>query len=257
MATCSVSIICKDEERNIARVLTSVRWADEIVVVDSFSTDRTVEIALGYTPKVYQIPWQGYVAQKNSALTLATGDWILAIDSDEEVSEALAASIKEVLAADDPAVAGYQMARRVRYMGKWIRWGGWYPDRKVRLVRRGKARWEGLDPHDKLVADGKVRRLSGDLLHYSFPTVIDHLKTIDRFTTVAAAELHRRGKKGGPFKAVSRGTFMFFRSYLLRLGFLEGYRGVVIATLSAYHVFIKYAKLWELDHPGESGEGTR
>jgi hypothetical protein len=126
----------------------------------------------------------------------------------------------------------------------------------VRLVRRGRARWEGLDPHDRLVADGRVKRLSGDLLHHSFPTVIDHLRTIDRFTTVAAAELHRRGRKGGPFTAVSRGAFMFLRSYVLRLGFLEGYRGLVIATLSAYHVFIKYAKLWELDHRGGAGEGA-
>jgi glycosyltransferase involved in cell wall biosynthesis len=246
-ARLSVCIIAFNEEERIGDCLASVRWADEIVVVDSGSTDRTRAIAADAGARVIERPWPGFVAQKNFALEQATGDWVLCVDCDERVSPALAEEIRRVLAAPPADVDGWSMPRKTHYLGRWITHGGWYPDRKVRLVRRGRARWGGVDPHDRLFADGRVAPLGGDLHHYTYRDIADHLRTIDRFTTIGAGELHARGRRGALLPLLFHPAGKFLRMYLLRLGFLDGAPGLLVAVLGSYYVFLKYAKLWELE----------
>lgn len=251
MPTISVCIICFNEERNIRDCLESVKWADEIIVVDSFSTDRTVEIAREYTDKVVQRKWPGHVEQKNVALEMAGCDWALSVDADERVSPELREQIQAVLdGKGDPNVAGYEMPRKTFYLGRWITHGGWYPDRKLRLVRRGRAKWAGTNPHDHLYADGPTARLSGDLYHYTYRDISDHLRAIDGFTTISAEELRKKGKRFVLFHMLFNPPFKFLRMYFLRLGFLDGIPGWVVALLGSYYVFLKYAKLWELRRGG-------
>lgn len=246
-ARLSVCIISCNEEERIGDCLASVSWADEIIVVDSGSADRTRAIAAAAGARVIERPWPGFVAQKNFALEQATADWVLCLDCDERVSPPLAEEIRGVLAAPPAGVDGWSMPRRTRYLGRWITHGGWYPDRKVRLVRRGRARWGGVDPHDRLFADGRVEKLAGDLHHYTYRDIADHLRTIDRFTTIGAAELRARGRRGGLLPLLLHPPGKFLRMYLLRLGFLDGAAGFLVAVLGSYYVFLKYAKLWELD----------
>ncbi|HEY6001206.1 MAG TPA: glycosyltransferase family 2 protein [bacterium] len=245
-ATLSVCVIAGNEEDRIAGCLASVAWADEIIVVDSVSADRTAEIARASGARVIVREWPGYVAQKNFALEQATGDWVLCLDADERISPRLAEGIRGVLAGDGGAFAAYRMARRTFHLGRWILHGGWYPDRKVRLVRRGRARWGGIDPHDRLEPDGAIGDLAGDIEHYTYRDIADHLRTIDRFTTVAARELHARGRGGALRGMLLHPPAKFLKMYLLKAGFLDGAPGFVIAVLGGYYVFLKYAKLWEL-----------
>jgi glycosyltransferase involved in cell wall biosynthesis len=245
-ATLSVCVIAGNEEDRIGDCLASVAWADEIIVVDSRSTDRTAEIARAGGARVIVRDWPGYVAQKNFALEQAACDWVLCLDADERVSPRLAESIRGVLAAGNAGMAGHRMARRTFYLGRWILHGGWYPDWKVRLVRRGRARWGGIDPHDRLQAEGSVGTLAGDIEHHTYRDVADHLRTIDRFTTVAARELSARGRGWALPGMLLHPPAKFAKMYLLKAGFLDGVPGFVVAVLGGYYVFLKYAKLWEL-----------
>lgn len=245
-ATLSVCIIAGNEEDRIGDCLASVAWADEIVVVDSRSADRTAEIARERGAWVIVRDWPGYVAQKNFALEQASSDWVLCLDADERISPRLAESIRGVLAAAPGDMAGYRMPRRTFYLGRWILHGGWYPDHKVRLVRRGRARWAGVDPHDRLETDGTVGTLDGDIEHFTYRDIADHLRTIDRFTTVAARELDARGRGGALSGMLLRPPARFAKMYLLKAGFLDGVPGFVVSVLGGYYVFLKYAKLWEL-----------
>jgi glycosyltransferase involved in cell wall biosynthesis len=245
-ASLSVTVITFNEEENLPACLESVKWADEIIVVDSFSTDRTVEIARRYTDKVVQREWPGHVEQKNFALEQATKDWVLCIDADERVSPELAEEIRSVLAMPDTAEAGYSLPRKTFYLGRWITHGGWYPSRKLRLVRRGLARWKGVNPHDHLYADGPCAELRGDLYHYTYKDISDHLRRIDSYTTISARELHERGKGNVLLHMLLNPPARFLRMYFLRLGFLDGMPGFILAALASYYVFLKYAKLWEL-----------
>jgi len=245
-ATLSVCVIAGNEEDRIGDCLASVAWADEIVVVDSRSADRTAEIARGRGARVIVRDWPGYVAQKNFALEQAMCDWVLCLDADERVSPRLAESVRGVLVENPAAVAGYRMARRTFYLGRWILHGGWYPDWKLRLVRRGRARWGGVDPHDRLDADGPVGTLPGDIEHHTYRDIADHLRTIDRFTTIGARELHARGRGGAAWRMAVHPPAKFLKMYLLKAGFLDGRPGFVVAVLGGYYVFLKYAKLWEL-----------
>ena len=245
-ATLSVCVIAGNEEDRIGDCLASVAWADEIVVVDSRSADRTAAIARERGARVIVRDWPGYVAQKNFALEQAASDWVLCLDADERVSPRLAESVRGVLVADPGGVAGYRMARRTFHLGRWILHGGWYPDWKVRLVRRGRARWGGVDPHDRLEAEGPVGTLAGDIEHLSYRDIADQLRTIDRFTTVAARELHARGRGGALPGMLLHPPAKFAKMYLLKAGFLDGVPGFVVAVLGGYYVFLKYAKLWEL-----------
>ena len=250
----SVCVIAMNEEDRLEACLRSADFADEWIVVDSHSTDRTREIATACGARVIERDWPGHVEQKNFALSLARNDWVLCLDADERLSPELRASILAALDAAQPA-DGYEMNRRSWYLGRWIRHGGWYPDRKLRLFRRSKGRWGGTNPHDHVELDGRCARLPGDLLHYSYRCLSDHLRTIDSFTTIASREKHGRGEHAGFVSITLRPTWKFVRMYFVKGGFLDGVPGFFAAVSSAYYVFLKYAKLWELERAG--GERDR
>jgi glycosyltransferase involved in cell wall biosynthesis len=188
----SAIVVCFNEEDNIGRCLESLRWCDEIVVVDAFSTDRTVEICRRYTDRVIQRAWTGYRDQKAYAHSQATKPWVFLVDSDEEVSAALRAEIRTALLSGD-GLSAFSIPRLVRYLGRWWWRGGWYPDYDIRIFRRELARWGGTDPHEKIIVAGKVRRLRNPLYHYSYRDVADHWKRVNHFTSVSAAE--QRGSR--------------------------------------------------------------
>jgi len=243
----SVCVVTYNEERNIERCLRSVSWADEIVVVDSFSQDRTVEIALKYTDRVYRHPWGGYGAQKNLALGYVGYDWVLALDADEEVSEELGRSIREVLEGKDDC-DGYEVARRSFYLGRWIGHGGWYPDYQLRLFRKGKGKWMEVELHERVVVEGEVGRLKGDLYHYPYQDLSEHIRKMDRYSTIASREMARKGIKVRGWDLLVRPLFRAFKSYVLKAGFLDGVPGLVIALSGAAYAWAKYSKLWELQN---------
>jgi glycosyltransferase involved in cell wall biosynthesis len=240
----SVCVVALNEEDRIADCLRSADFADEWIVVDSHSTDRTRDIAAGLGARVIERDWPGHVQQKNVALDAATHDWVLCLDADERVSPELRAAILAALGRDD-LPDGFRFPRRNRYLGRWIRHGGWYPDRKLRLFRRGRGRWVGQNPHDRVHVDGRVEDLTGDLLHDSYRSLSDHLRTIDSFTTIAAREKLAAGGTATILDLTLRPWWKFVRMYVLKAGFLDGVPGFVIAVTGAYYVFLKYAKLWE------------
>ena len=249
----SACIITKNEQEKVRDCLESVCWVDEIVVVDSHSTDDTVQICREYTDRVIVRDWPGHIEQKNFAIDSASHPWILSLDADERVSETLREEIEKLRNQGLLEYAdGYRMARRVNYAGHWIDHCGWYPEYKIRLFRKNKGRWGGENPHDLLSCAGSVRTLKGDLLHYSFDSISDHLKTIDFFTTISAKELFKKGKRGSVVALILRPLWCFFRMYFLQLGFLDGRAGFTICTLSSLHVFVKYAKLRELSESSPS-----
>ncbi|MEW6355156.1 MAG: glycosyltransferase family 2 protein [Planctomycetota bacterium] len=243
----SAFVITWNEESNIRRCLESVCWAKEIVVVDSFSSDRTVEVARGFTDKVYHHQWQGMVQQKGYALSKTTQPWAMMIDADEEVSPELAASIRRAIIEDDTEIDGFLVARRTSYVGNWIYHGGWYPDRKLRLFRRDRGRIAGRNPHDRVVVNGKTRRLSGDLLHYNYPSISNQLETIDRFSTIVTQETRMAWRDVRLAEMIAKPIAKFFTCYFIKQGYLDGVRGLIIAVASSFYVFLKYAKLWERD----------
>jgi glycosyltransferase involved in cell wall biosynthesis len=249
--TVSAIVVCFNEEKNIGACLDSLRWCDEIVVVDSFSTDRTVEICRQYTERVVQRNWAGYRDQKAFAHSQATKDWVLLVDSDERVTPELRDEINRTLSSYAGAYAGFSVGRLVFYLGRWWRRGGWYPDYDVRLFRRDRATWGGTDPHEKILVDGKVRRLRHPLQHYSYRSIEDHIQRINHFTSISARELGKEGKRFHRSDALLRPAFRFFRSYVLKRGFLEGFAGFHVALTAAVYVFLKYAKLWELELEGK------
>jgi len=224
--------------------LRSVDWADEIIVVDSQSTDKTVEIAKRFTDKVFVIDWQGFAAGKNLALKKAQGDWVLWIDADERVPAALAAEIRKVI-AQHPAEDGFAIARRAYFLGRWIKHCGWYPGYVLRLFRRGKAYFNDNLVHEGLILQGQQGRLQNDLLHYTDDTLEHYMWKFNRYTSLAAEELVRRGRKAGWLSMVGRSLHTFLRMYFVKLGFLDGVEGLMLCLLSANYVAMKYAKLWE------------
>jgi len=241
----SVTIITRDEAANLAAALESVSWADEIVVVDSESTDATVDIARRYTSKVLVRPWPGYVEQKNRAAAEATHDWILSIDADERVTPELAAEIQAILRGE-PAAAGYRVPRVTFHLGRWIRSTDWYPDYQLRLYDRRRGRWTGKLVHESVKVDGTPVDLSGELQHYAYRNLSHHLQTMDRYTTLAARQMRDDGRTAGWFDLALHPPAAFVRNYVLRGGFRDGLAGLVISTLNATYVALKFAKLWEL-----------
>jgi glycosyltransferase involved in cell wall biosynthesis len=240
----SASIICQNEEAHIEACLASVAWCDEIVVVDSGSTDRSVELARKLATRVVHHDWPGYVAQKNFALEQATGDWVLSLDADERCTPELRDAILAALSAQ-PDLAGFEVRRHVFYLGRWIDHGGWYPDWKLRVVRRGHARWAGVDPHDKLVADGPTARLDADLVHFTYGRFADHIGTLQRFSEVVAGEWVGQGRRFSLVRALVHPPVKFLECFVWKRGFLDGWPGFVIAATSAFYVFAKHVKLWE------------
>jgi glycosyltransferase involved in cell wall biosynthesis len=245
--TISAIVVCFNEEENIGACLESLRWCDEIVVVDSFSTDRTVEICRRFTDNVIQRPWAGYIGQKAFALSQATKEWVLLVDADERVTPELTEEMQEALSRDGGAYAGYAVPRLVFYLNRWWRRGGWYPDYKTRLFRRERATLGGSDPHEKVLVDGQVRRLRHPLHHFTYRNIEDHVQRINRFTSISSGELRKQGDRWKLTDALLHPAGRFLRCYFLQRGFMEGFAGFYVAVTAAMYVFLKYAKLWELE----------
>lgn len=247
MIQLSAVIITYNEEKNIERCLLSLDGiADEIIVLDSVSTDHTRDICTMFNVRFIEQPFLGYIAQKNKALEYASNKYVLSLDADEALSEELRIAIeiiKKSWYAD-----GYYFNRLTNYCGKWIHHTDWYPDKKLRLFDKLKGQWSGIDPHDKFILQEgcKEVHLKGDLLHYSFPSIDHHLDVLQKFTTIMALENYQRGKKVNMISIIIKPSWKFIKSYFIRLGFLDGYYGYVIATISAHATFIKYLKLREL-----------
>jgi glycosyltransferase involved in cell wall biosynthesis len=248
MARLSVVVICFNEEAILGECLSAVPWADEIVVLDSFSTDRSLQIARRYGAKVFQHAWQGYARQKTLALREASHPWVLSLDADEVVSPELAEEIRSTLSRD-PDLAGYRIPRMTRYLGRFLR-HCWYPDLKVRLFQKALGRWGEQDVHETVLLDGPCGRLRHPLLHYSFPSIREHLETIQRYTGLSAASLARSGRPFSLARLLGSPLFMFLQQYVGKRGFLDGVPGLVASVLSAFHEFVKYAKLYELTRNG-------
>ncbi len=247
MARLALVVITLNEEKNIGRCLDSVSGlADEIIVVDSGSDDRTTDIARQWGAKIIFHPFENHISQKNFALSQASADWILSLDADEALSPDLKKSIEKIL--QHPRFSGYTMNRMTNYCGRWIRHSGWYPDRKLRLVKKDSAHWSGLNPHDRLVLNDPTPtgHLYGHILHYSYYSLQDHLDQMSRFTHISAQELFKQGIKPNLYHFTLKPAFKFLRHYVLKLGFLDGYEGFQIARLSACGQFLKYARLREL-----------
>lgn len=245
MIKLSVAIITLNEEKNLERCLRSLtRIADEIVIVDSFSTDRTIAIAEQYSARIIQHAFEGYVKQKNIACEKTSYDWVLSIDADEVISPELEQSILSV--KNDTKYRAYTMSRLTNYSGKWIKHSGWYPDRKIRLFNKSAGQWIGDRIHEKWEAHSKtepVGKLSGDLMHYSFYCISDHIKKIEKYTEISARTAVERGKSCSILKILVVPKWNFFVNYILRLGFLDGYYGLIVCMFTSYETQIKYAKI--------------
>ena len=253
----SVVLITHNEEANILRTLKSVAplvrdGAGEIVVVDSGSTDNTVEIAKSIGAKVFQEPWRGFAAQKNSAINKATGDWVLSLDADEEVSPEVQAFIQQFLARPASNQSGGVMfGRRNYFLGRWIRHGGFYPDKKLRLFRRGSGRFEDRLVHEDIALKpgSRVEDPGGiDLIHHAYPTLAGYIEHMNRYSSLGAQMAVEKGRHSGPADLVLRPVATFFYNYFFRLGFLDGRKGLLLHLNHAAYVFWKYAKIWELAH---------
>ena len=244
MPKLSVTVITKNEAADIRAALASVRWADEIIVVDSESTDDTVAIARQMTERVVVRPWGGYVAQKNFAASLASNDWVLSLDADERVTPALALEIQRTLT--NPDHKAYRMPRVTWHLGRWIRTTDWYPDEQLRLYDRRSARWTGQYVHEAVDVEGTVGRLQGEIEHFAYRDISDHLETIDRYTTYAARQMNETGRRAGLLQLAGHPPLAFLRNYIARGGIRDGIPGLIISSLNAYYVFLKFAKLREL-----------
>ncbi|MGA8764786.1 MAG: glycosyltransferase family 2 protein [Candidatus Sulfotelmatobacter sp.] len=250
--TISVTIVAMDEEANIGRTLASVRWADEIVLVDSGSTDRTCEIARGYGARVVLEPWRGYVAQKQYAIDLCSEDWVLLLDADEEVSPGLAEEIRTVVAGAN-AAGGYKIPRQNLFIGRWLRHGGFYPDPKLRLFRRGHGFVTGHDPHDRCElkpdAPQQTRQFKHSIVHYTYPSLALYLGHMNRYSSLGAEMAVAKGNGRVGFSVINivlRPLATFIYNYFFRLGFLDGREGLLLHLYHAVYVSWKYAKAWEL-----------
>jgi glycosyltransferase involved in cell wall biosynthesis len=253
----SVVIIAHNEEANIGRTLASVQplvanGNGDIIVVDSRSTDRTVEIAKSFGTKVFIEDWKGYAAQKNSALDKATGDWILSLDADEEVEPDLVKEIS-IAISEHKRLAGYRMARKNFFLGRWIKRGGFWPDWKLRLFRRGAGRFEDRAVHEDVQLQGLAAKLHGALLHHSYPTISDYIDHMNRYSSLGAEMVVAKNYRGfSLYNIVLRPLATFIYNYFLRLGFLDGREGLLLHLYHAVYVSWKYAKAWE-----QSGNDTR
>jgi glycosyltransferase involved in cell wall biosynthesis len=250
----SVAITTLNEEDNLPRCLASLEGlADQVIVLDSHSTDDTRRIAEQAGAEFHCQEFSGHVRQKQSALELTRGQWVLNIDADEWLDDTLRDAISKLLAsADENGPAGYRLNRRNEYLGAWIDHCGWSPQWRLRLVRRESGRWTGADPHDRLEADGPVGDLPGRLNHRPYRDLADHLARIGRYTDTMAKDRHARGERSSISKLLLRPAGRFLRMFVLQRGFLDGWRGLVLCGFAAFYVFLKYAKLMELSRREDS-----
>ena len=247
--TLSVAIITRNEEANLERTLGSVAWADEIVVLDCGSSDRTGEIARRFRARFFVEEWKGFAAQKNSALEKCACDWLLSLDADEALSDELAKEIWELLEGDPP-FDGYALPRRNLFLGRWMRFGGFYPDPKLRLFRRGAAEFEARPVHETVHFPGKAGRLKGDMVHNAYPTLSAYIAHMDRYSTLGAERVVSTGKWGRQWPAFAANVALnpaatFVYNYFFRLGFLDGREGLLLHLYHSVYVSWKYAKAWE------------
>jgi glycosyltransferase involved in cell wall biosynthesis len=244
--TISCAIVVFNEERNIREALDLVAWMDEIIIVDSYSTDHTVEICQEFTPHVFQRKWNGFGEQKNFAIDHATSHWVFILDADERVSDDLRAEIPRVLEASDQAgPVAYSLPRKNYYYGEWVRWGGVYPDYQLRLFRRGVGRLDDSEPHNRFVFEGLHGYLTNALDHYTELTIEDHFKKFNNFTTLAARERGKTKKTVRWTDLTVRPLFTFWKYYFRRQGFRDGVRGLIVCVFASMYTFVKYAKLWD------------
>jgi len=242
----AVVIITLNEERNLGGCLESVRWVDEIVVVDAQSVDQTVDIARRYTNKVFVRSWPGFGPQKNFAMDQTSADWVLIVDADERVTDSLRREILELLRAGQPPdVAGFEIPRRNFFYGQWIRGGGIYPDYQLRLIRRSAGRYDEVLLHERLQLKGSILRLRSPLDHHSVPSIRDHVRKMAQYTTLGGLEKLKTRSRVTPLEVAGNHLGTIFKTYVLRGGFRDGVRGIIVALFAGMHTFVKYAKTWE------------
>lgn len=252
MSSVSAIVVTLNEERMIRECLKSIQWADEIIVVDSGSTDQTVSIAEEYATKVVRSEWLGFSGTKELAVEHATKQWILWIDADEVVSEHLSAEIRERVLQPD-GVRGFFVPRKAVFLGKWIRHCGWYPGYVCRLFLKEHGSFEDTLVHESVIVDGPTQNLSNALMHYTDHSLEHYIKKFNRYTSLGAQQLHEGGHSFRISDLVFRPPFTFLKMYLLKFGFLDGIQGLILCVLSACYVFTKYAKLWHLCHSADHG----
>ncbi len=248
MPRISAIIITKNEESALPRCLDSLKWADQIVVLDSGSTDRTVEVARACGAEVHVEEWKGYTDQKNSALAKATGDWVVSLDADEEFSREAQEDVRRLVKEDDSSVQGYAFRRKVFYLGSWICHGDWYPDHVVRLWRRGHGRFVGRRVHESVRVDGAVKELISEILHYTYRDLNDQKARMNHYARLWAEDQFEKKRPFQWFDLVFRPLARFARGLILKCGFLDGWRGWLIAWMNAREVWIKYRNLKSLYH---------
>jgi glycosyltransferase involved in cell wall biosynthesis len=245
MTSLSAVIITKNEEQNIRRCLESVKFADEIIVIDSNSTDKTKEIAEKQGAKVFNFPWQGFGPAKQEGVNLATGEWILSIDADEEVPADLAKEIVNKISSAN-GISAFYLKRKTMFLGRWILYCGWYPGYVLRLFQKKEGNFDNAVVHEKVETKGRVEYLQSDLLHYSYPDLETYFSKFNRYTTLGAEEAFHAGKKAGWFGIIIKPPVSFLKHYIVRQGFRDGLEGFILSVLSAVAVLVKYAKLHTL-----------
>lgn len=250
MPKLSVTIVTLNEAFNLPDCLESVKWADEIVVVDSGSTDETIEIAKKYTDKVFYHPWSNYAAQKNWAIDQTSHPWTLSLDADERVTPPLCEEIQELL-SKTPSCSGYRIARKNHFLGRWIRYGGWYPDYTIRLFEKGQGRFPDRAVHESLSVTGSCGHLENPITHYTYRTLRDYHERAGRYAALGARQMKKGGRSFYLFDLLSHPIWNFLKMYFFRQGFRDGLHGLLLALLYSYYTFLKYALLWEMKYEGE------
>jgi glycosyltransferase involved in cell wall biosynthesis len=241
----SIAIITRNEEKNIKDCLESAEWAGEIIVVDAESDDATAKLCADFGVCFYSEPWKGFSAQKNSAIAKATKKWVLSLDADERVTPELKRDIEEIIQSRNTK-DGYFIARKNFFLGRWIRYCGWYPDYNLRLFKRGKGSFKNREVHEAVVVEGSVGYLKHPMEHYTYTSISDYLQRLDRYSTLAARELFKENKTYGMLHIIFRPVYTFLNMFVLRAGFWEGYHGFILSVLYGFYTFSKYIKLKEL-----------
>ncbi|MCB0417061.1 MAG: glycosyltransferase family 2 protein [Bdellovibrionaceae bacterium] len=254
MSGISAVVITRNEAGNIERCLESLTFCDEIIVVDSHSEDETRAIAGKYTNQVYTRDWKGYADQKNYAVGLCKNEWVLSVDADEQVTDELKNEILGKMESTPNNCVAYTVPRKTIHSGRWIRHGGWYPNRLIRFFKKSSGHWVGSEIHERWQPTGITEELQGHLKHYSFTSFADQVSRNNHYSTLGAELLRRQGKRASVFKMLNKPFWKFVETYFVKLGFLDGMPGFIIAISAAYSVFMKWAKLWEMDRREAQGK---
>ncbi len=255
MQPVSATIITLNEEHSIAEALESVAWADEIIVVDSGSEDRTLDLCRGFTERIFHRDWSGFVDQKNHAVGKASNDWILSLDADERISPELRREIQEKRDSGFRK-SGYRIPRRARFMGRWILHGDWYPDYQVRLFDRRKGEWRGGRVHESVTVEGTIGEMQAEILHFTYRDFSEYLRKLETYSSLAAMDYSERGRKAASWMLLAKPLGVFLKAYLAKGGFRDGAAGFTVAVMGAVSVFFKYAKLYEIGKGSGQDSGS-